>query len=468
MMQRFLSKLSVFLIACTFFLVGANDQLSAQESFAPIVKKVMPAVVNISATSIVNSGPKYRYRGAPLPKGHPYEEFFREFFGNQSPDRKRKAKSLGSGFIIDAKGYIVTNHHVIEGAEAVQVTLHNDKVMEAEIIGYDQKTDLALLKIESKEDLPFVVWGNSDDMEVGDWVLAIGNPFGLGGTVTAGIVSARARVIGAGPYDDFIQTDASINKGNSGGPMFNGQGDVIGVNTAIYSPSGGNVGIGFAIPSEMAKNVIAQLKTHGVAKRGWIGVVIQKVTEDIADGLGLKTVKGALVSHVEKDGPADQAGLKAGDIILAFNGQEIIEMRELPRIVAATKVGETVTVKVWRNQTEVELQMTITEMDSDENARKISGQKEKVDIDLLGVRVSTDYELGKVYIKSIERNSLAAQYGLKKGDFILEVNQKIVETAIEAKDMIDAIVKSGAKTVLLLVSRKDRVSFVAIPIANNR
>src|SRR5690606_38601045 len=258
--------------------------------------------------------------------------------------------SLGSGFVVDAEnGYIVTNNHVVRDADEVRVTFHNDETVEAEVIGRDEKTDLAVLKVATDTKLTQVKFGDSDALRVGDWVVAIGNPFGLGGTVTAGIVSARGRDIGQGPYDDFIQTDASINRGNSGGPLFNLDGDVIGINTAIFSQSGGSVGIGFAISSKLASSVATQLREFGRTRRGWLGVRIQQVTDEIAESLGLDTARGALVADVTPDGPAKASGIQAGDVILKFAGQDVSEMRELPRIVAETEVGKTVSVAVWRD-----------------------------------------------------------------------------------------------------------------------
>ncbi len=326
----------------------------APDSFADLAQQLLPAVVNISSSTSMQvargNGPEI-----PLfPPGSPFEQFFKDFLdrnhpggrpggprGDQGPPSpERKMQSLGSGFIVDPSGLIVTNNHVIDGADEITVTLQDNTSLKATLIGKDERVDVALLRVKSDHPLPSVKFGDSDAERVGDWVLAIGNPFGLGGSVTAGIVSARGRDIRQGPYDDFIQTDAAINRGNSGGPLFNMNGDVIGINTAIYSPSGGSIGIGFSIPANMAKNVVAQLKDYGHARRGWLGVRIQQVTPDIAESLGLHDSSGAMVAGVNDGGPADKAKIRNGDIILKFNNQDVKEMRSLPRIVAETVIGQ--------------------------------------------------------------------------------------------------------------------------------
>ncbi|HJS32758.1 MAG TPA: Do family serine endopeptidase, partial [Alphaproteobacteria bacterium] len=317
------------------------------QGFADLAERLLPAVVNISTTQTVRQdrnqqqgpqqGPQGERRRGPevpqFPPGSPFEEFFREFFDRQGrPDAPpRRTQSLGSGFVIDSTGYVVTNNHVIAEADEIKVILHDDTQLAAKVIGRDPKTDLAVLKVEPSKPLTAVKFGNSDQTRVGDWVVAIGNPFGLGGTVTAGIVSARARDINAGPYDDFIQTDASINRGNSGGPMFNLAGEIIGINTAIYSPSGGSVGIGFAIPANLAKPVIDQLRVSGKVRRGWLGVQIQSVTDEIAESLGLNKARGALVARVTENSPAAKGKIESGDVILKFDGKDVTEMRRLPR-----------------------------------------------------------------------------------------------------------------------------------------
>ena len=337
-----LNTTAAFLLGLLFALTMVLGALpaaakSAPDSFADLADKLLPSVVNISSTQVVREdrGPQ-----APqLPEGSPFGDSFREFF-NRNQNAPRRATSLGSGFIISSDGLVVTNNHVIEGADEITVTLSDDSQHVATLVGRDPKTDLALLRIDADRDLPAVPWGDSTKSRVGDWVVAIGNPFGLGGTVTAGIISARQRDINQGPYDSFLQTDASINRGNSGGPMFNMDGEVIGVNTAIFSPTGGSVGVGFAVPSTIVSRVIAQLQEFGQTRRGWLGVRIQTVTDEIAESIGLDKARGALVSSVTADGPAEEGGIKAGDVVLSFDGKSVDSMRELPRIVAETDIEE--------------------------------------------------------------------------------------------------------------------------------
>src|SRR3984885_5994784 len=318
---------------------------SAPDSFADLATKLLPAVVNVSSTQTITAknggpGPGAGPEVPIFPPGSPFEQFFKDFLnrnhqgqgGGDNPPAARRAQSLGSGFIVDPAGYVVTNNHVIEGADEVSVTLQDNTVLKAEIVGRDESGDIALLKVKTDKPLTTVDFGDSSQSRVGDWVLAIGNPFGLGGTVTAGIVSARGRDIHQGQYDDFIQTDAAINRGNSGGPLFNMDGQVIGINTAIFSPSGGSIGIGFSIPSNMAKNIVSQLKAYGHPRRGWLGVKIQQVTPEIAESLGLKDASGAMVAGVTDGGPAEKAKIRGGDIILKFDGQDVKEMHNLPRI----------------------------------------------------------------------------------------------------------------------------------------
>ncbi|MGH7001522.1 MAG: DegQ family serine endoprotease, partial [Stellaceae bacterium] len=342
----------------------------APDGFADLAARLLPAVVNISTTQTLPEKSDKNSRGPDTPQfppGSPFEEFFKDFLNKNRPGGQlqalpRHATSLGSGFIIDPSGLVVTNNHVIADADQITVTLQDDTSFKAEVVGKDSKTDLALLRIKSSKPLPFVKFGDSDKSRVGDWVLAIGNPFGLGGTVTAGILSARAREINSGPYDDFLQTDAAINRGNSGGPMFNMDGDVIGINTAIFSPSGGSIGIGFAIPANEAKPVIEQIQKYGHARRGWLGVNIQSVTDEIAESLGLDKPKGALIASVFDDGPAQKAGIQPGDVVLTFDGKPVVDMRHLPRIVAETPIDKTVKVTVWRKHKELTLDVKVGEL----------------------------------------------------------------------------------------------------------
>merc|ERR1712054_670879 len=339
-----------------------------QPDFSELADELIPSVVSVSV--IISRESINQPRAPQFPPGSPFEDFFKDFFERRGiprqdapPQRPRRNQSAqGSGFIIDDKGLIVTNNHVIAGASSITVVLHDGKTLQAKLIGADPKTDLALLKVKTDIKLKAVNWGNSDKVKVGNWAMAIGNPFGLVNTVTVGIVSARARDINAGPFDDFIQTDASINRGNSGGPLFNLKGQVIGVNTAIYSPSGGSVGIGFAIPSALAENIVEQLEEHGRTIRGWLGVRIQTVTEDLASSLGLDRPYGALVASVIPNSPAEKAGIKPGDVILDFNGNEVTEMRKLPRLVAETKVNSRSNVTIWRNEKKKSLNVVIAEM----------------------------------------------------------------------------------------------------------
>jgi serine protease Do len=464
----------------------------APQSFADLSAKLLPAVVNISSSQKVEASDEMPEM-PEFPPGSPFEDFFKEFRRNQEnnggggeggPSSSLPATSLGSGFIVDAdKGLIVTNNHVIRDADEVRVTLHDDTVLDAEIVGKDEKTDLALLKVKTdKHKLTAVSFGNSDTMRVGDWVLAIGNPFGLGGTVTSGIISARKRDINAGPYDDFIQTDASINRGNSGGPMFSLKGEVIGINTAIFSPTGGSVGIGFAIPSNLAKPVIDQLTQYGKTRRGWIGVRIQTVTDEIAEGLGLKETRGALIASVTPGGPADKAKLEPGDVILELNGQKLDAMRQLPRIVAETPIGTEASVLYWRAGKTATTKVAVGELEKAEEQGLVEAKGGKVapigkgtEIPSFGMSLSDlspvlqdTYSIPEdakgVVVTAVQPASEAAEKTLGPGDLILEINQQPVNTAVEAKKLVDEAEKAKKSSVLLLVDRQGKgdVRFVAL------
>ena len=460
---------------------AAAQAKAAPESFADLAAKLLPSVVNISTTQTLEG------RGGvempQLPPGSPFEDFFREFFERNRPQqRQRKVTSLGSGFIVDASGYIVTNNHVIKDADEITVALQDGTRLKAEVVGRDPKTDMAVLKVKPTGKLTAVRFGDSDKARVGDWVVAIGNPFGLGGSVTAGIISARNRDINSGPYDDYIQTDASINRGNSGGPMFNLDGEVIGINTAIFSPSGGSVGIGFAVPSATASPVIAQLIKNGQVRRGWLGVHIQAVTEEIAETLGLKDAKGALVASVIKDGPAEKGDIKAGDVILRFDGKEVPEMRKLPRIVAATDINKTVDVVVWRNSEKMTLSVSVGELEEREAkvaSRSRGGEKagkaaEKIEaLGLTVAEVTTDlrerYSLDKdakgVVVTAVDEGGAAAEKGIRPGDVIAEISQEEVVTPADIVARIKDARKSGRKSVLLLVEGQGGLRFIAVRIA---
>ena len=463
---------------------AAEQRPAAQVgSFADLVETLLPAVVNISSTQkpeMVQDFPDMPH----FPPGSPFEDFFDEFMDRRGGGVPSvPPASLGSGFIIDAEnGYVVTNNHVISGADEVRVTLHDDTTLEAEIVGRDEKTDLAVLKVTTNKKLVAVPFGDSKHLRVGDWVLAIGNPFGLGGTVTAGIISAQQRNINAGPYDDFIQTDASINRGNSGGPMFDTKGNVIGINTAIFSPSGGSVGIGFAIPIDLAEPVIHQLIEYGRTRRGWLGVRIQNVTNEIAESLGLDHAKGALVASITETGPAEKAGLMPGDIILRFDEQEIKEMRDLPRIVAETRIDKSVKIEFWRDGRLKTAKVKVDELEkaeekgllaskADQQSGKSSSDSTKIEI--VGMSVAPlnentrsvyniDEKIDGLVITSVTDGSEAQEKGLIEGDVIAEINQQSIETPKDAIKMIGQARKSGRSSVLLLVNRGGDVRFVAL------
>jgi serine protease Do len=449
-------------------------------SVADVAEGLQDAVVNISTTQTLQ-GPGEPGPMRKGPKGSPFEEFFDDFFEDEGPDgMPRKVSSLGSGFVIDPSGLIVTNNHVIEGADEIIVNfVDGSKLKVTKILGHDPKTDLALLKVEPKEPLKAVSFGNSSAMRVGDWVMAIGNPFGLGGSVTVGIISATKRDINAGPYDDFIQTDAAINRGNSGGPLFNMEGEVIGVNTAIISPTGGSIGIGFAVPSNTATKVLNQLKEYGETRRGWLGVHVQSVTEEIAEGLGLVEPMGALVASVAPDGPAAAAGIEAGDVILGFDGQEIDSMRDLPRAVVGTAIDKDVPVKLLRGGKTLNITVKIGRLPEDE----ADGEDEIEETlpvapegeDLLGLTIAplTDDlrekyaisdKIDGVVITDVESDSPAARKNVKAGDVIVEVTQEEVHQPHDVIDRLRAVKRSGRGRVLLLLSdAKGELRFVAVP-----
>jgi serine protease Do len=430
------------------------------QTFSGLAEKLKPAVVNISTTMVVKGQPFFGGRPSPFGEQDPFRDFWEKFFGGEMP-RERETRSLGSGVIINKEGYIVTNNHVVENAKEIIVTLHNEKDFKAEVIGKDKKTDLALIKIEAEADLPVAPLGDSDKLGVGEWVLAIGNPFGLAETVTTGIVSAKGRVIGAGPYDDFIQTDASINPGNSGGPLFNFWGEVVGINTAIIATG---QGIGFAIPINMAKELLPQLKEKGRVTRGWLGVVIQRVTSQLAESFGLKEKKGALVSDVFKGGPAEEAGVQRGDIILEFNKKEIKDFGDLSRTVASTPVGSTVSIKVFRNGKILSLQATIAEMEEPTEVAKAPGRKS------LGITVqnitpeiarSLGLEPGSgVVITGAEPGSPAAKAGIRSGDVIQEINREPIKDADEFNRAIESA--KDQENILFLIRRGESNLFIVV------
>lgn len=460
---------------------GAGSALARQapESFADLAEKLSPAVVNISTKQLVKS--PHLNEMPQFPPGSPFEDLFRDFFDQQQGQQKsRRVTSLGSGFIVDASGIIVTNNHVIAQADEITVNLSDGSQLAAELVGRDPKTDLAVLKVETDKQLPFVNFGQSDKIRVGDWVLAIGNPFGLGGSVSAGIISAENRNINSGPYDSFLQTDAAINRGNSGGPLFNLNGEVVGVNTAIISPSGGSIGIGFAIPSNIAGNVVTQLREFGETRRGWLGVRIQSVTDELAESFGLDKARGALVAEVTDGGPAEQAGIRVGDVILSFNDKDVPEMRDLPRIVAETKVGKKVEVEVWRDGGKKDFDVTLGRLEDFERAEGVAAEqsdKQGSEIADLGLTllllndiVREQFGIAEnvegVAVIDVESSSAAAEKGIRPGDVIVEVAQQEVSTPADIAKKVAEIRKSDKKSVLLLLNRGGDLRFVAVRLAD--
>lgn len=432
--------------------------------FVTLAKKFRPVVVNISTTQ-VSEGSQGFPGPSPFGEEDPFGEFWRRYFGppgRQGPFRQR---SLGSGFIIDRDGSILTNNHVVENAEKILVKLSDEREFEAKVVGKDRKTDIAVIKINAKGNLPTAPLGDSDKLEVGEWVVAIGNPFGLDSTVTTGIVSAKGRHIGAGPYDNFIQTDASINPGNSGGPLINLRGEVVGVNTAIFSSRGGNIGIGFAIPVNLVKELLPQLKGKGKVTRGWLGVVIQRVTPEIAESLGLDKPGGALVANVSKDGPADKAGVKVGDVIVEFDGKEIKESNDLPIVVARTAVDKKVGLKVLREKKEVSLSVTVGELKDEEEV--VASTKEKGDLGLTVQRLTPQIaeSLGLdrvegVVITSVEPGSAGDEAGMRRGDVIVEVDRKPIRSLGDYRKAVSGAKKG--KGILFLVRRGESTLFLAL------
>jgi len=453
-------------------------------NLADLVDSVAEAVVNISATQTIEE--KSAEAMPELPKGGPLDDMFEQFFKNHGfnngAPHPRKTSSLGSGFVIDPSGVVITNNHVIGEANDIVVIFTDGRKLKAKIVGKDAKVDVAVLKVESDKPLKTVKFGDSDKMRVGDGVMAVGNPFGLGETVTAGIVSARNRNIDNGPYDDFLQTDASINKGNSGGPLFNMQGEVIGINTAILSPSGGSIGIGFATPSASVIPVIDQLEKYGETRRGWLGVRIQPVDEGIAESLGLGSARGALIAGVDERGPGKPAGLAAGDVIVKFDGREVKESRDLPRMVAALPVGKQVEVVVVRKGQELTKTVTLGRLEDGEKAMARAAEEPsgaadaQANVSALGMALSAiDDEARRTFkikdgvkgvvVSAVEPNSAAAEKGLRAGDVIEEVNQQAVEKPGDVSKSIDALKKAGKKSALLLVSNgAGDVRFVALAL----
>ena len=473
---------------------GSAQARGAPDSFADLAERLLPSVVNIQVTQTAKAGGQQGQQRPPvipqLPPGSPFEDFFKDFFDRQQREgrRSRPVAAVGSGFVIAAEGLVVTNNHVIDEADEITVITKDGTKLKAEVVGTDPETDVAVLRVDPASEgikLTPISWGDSDDSRVGDWVLAIGNPLGLGGTVTAGIISARGRDIRAGRYDDFIQTDAPINKGNSGGPLFNMDGEVIGINTAIFSQSGGSIGIGFSVPANLAIHVVEQLVEFGRTKRGWLGVNIQTVTEEIAEGLGLDDPSGALVARVIEEGPAQKAGIQAGDVILKFDEKKIGEMRELPRIVAETKVGANVEVEVWRKGEIKELTVALGELETAEEQLAALDPSERdrpvpqADVSSLGMTLSQmtpelrqqyniQDDVKGVVVTEVDEESAAGEKGIRAGDVIVEVGQEEVDKPDEVAEKIEKEQESNKrKTVLLLVQRAGDLMFVAVRLTDD-
>jgi serine protease Do len=468
------------------------------DGIADVAEKVIDAVVNISTSQTVEAKAGGDGRGAmpQLPPGSPFEEFFDDFFKNRrggpggnskGGDRNgdlqpRKTNSLGSGFIVDTSGIVVTNNHVIADADEINVIMNDGTKIKADLVGVDKKTDLAVLKFKPAKPLVAVKFGDSDKLRLGEWVIAIGNPFSLGGTVTAGIVSARNRDISSGPYDNYIQTDAAINRGNSGGPLFNLDGEVIGVNTLIISPSGGSIGIGFAVPSKTVAGVVDQLRQFGELRRGWLGVRIQQVTDEIAESLSIKPPRGALIAGVEDKGPAKPAGIEPGDVVVKFDGKDIKEPKDLSRVVADTAVGKEVDVVIIRKGAEETRKVTLGRLEDGDKAvlaaaktqvepteKPVTQKALGLDLASLSKDLRTRYKIKDsvkgVIITSVDGTSDAAEKRLSAGEVIVEVAQEAVANAADVKKRVDQLKKDGKKSVLLLVSNADgELRFVALSV----
>ena len=457
--------------------VGEAFARGAPESFADLAADVSPSVVNITTSAVVAAPTG----GGPIvPEGSPFEDFFRDFMvpEGEGGNEAQRQQALGSGFVISADGFIVTNNHVIEGADEIEIEFFDKTRLKATLVGRDPKTDIALLKVESDAELPFVSFGDSDTMRVGDWVMAMGNPLGQGFSVSAGIVSARGREL-SGSYDDFLQTDAAINKGNSGGPLFNMDGEVVGVNTAILSPTGGSIGIGFSMASNVVTKVVAQLKEFGETRRGWLGVRIQDVTPDVAEAMNLSVAQGALITDVP-EGPAKDAGLLAGDVITTFNGKTIADVRDLTRTVADSPIGEAVPVVVLREGNEMTIDVTLGRRETAEGEAEAEGElgavpEASVQSEVLGMTLKpidgpTAQELGLpagsegLAVVNVDAASEAAAKGLSRGDIIVEAGQRPVTSLKDLNDRIEEAKAGGRKSMLLLVRRDGDPRFVALSV----
>ena len=484
---------------------AGQTQLQELPSVADLADRLLPAVVEITIQSSADGSgdspdaqPQQDAPDAPgttpdTPPGsdnpqdpnNPFKDFFDQFLkrGDGGAQPKQKMTSMGSGFVVDASGIIVTNNHVVEGADSIEVHFHDDTILKAELVGRDPKTDIAVIRVKPKKPLPTVGFGDSDKLRVGEWVMAIGNPFGLGGSVSLGIVSARNRDINAGPYDDFIQTDAAINKGNSGGPLFDLKGEVMGVNTAIFSPSGGSVGIGFSVPSNTAKNVVSQLVQFGETRRGWLGVKIQAVTDEIAESLALDNTHGALVADVTAAGPAEKAGILSGDIIIEFNGRPVNTMRDLPKFVAETPIGDKVPLKVLRKGKEVDLTAEVGRLADDQKVADAASKTPPVKpapavVTVLGMTITSitdemrtkygiDKDLKGAVITEVAQDGAAADKRLEPGDVITEAGEQEVQGASDISARVEEAKKAGKNSILLLIAKGGKSSemrFIAMKL----
>ena len=479
--SRFLSLMVGYKFISLTVLIGFMHSTmvvaqGAPKSFADLVEELSPAVVNITSTTLMKQKPDFN---PSIPPGSPFEEFFREFQdrGNpkSSPKRRRRGSALGSGFIISSDGFVVTNNHVIENADEIEIEMIDGTLIQAEVFGRDEKTDIALLKVDAEADLPFVEFGDASKARAGDWVLAIGNPLGQGFSVSAGIISARGRSLN-GSYDDFIQTDAAINRGNSGGPLFDMNGKVIGVNTAILSPNGGSIGIGFSMSSSVVQKVVEQLRNFGETRRGWLGVRIQDISQDVADALGLETTEGALVTDVP-EGPAKDAGLKSGDIIREFDGKAIGSTRTLVRVVADSAVGKSVPIKILRDGEELIKSVKLGRLEDALASSESVKPKAQKSIIIAGMTLSTltdenitqmglDSEIDGLLVSNVETGSDAETKGIIKGDIIIKVGQKSISVPMDLRDEIDKVIGSNRKSVLLLIYRDGSRRFIALTLEN--
>ena len=444
-------------ILLSFLIILFKPVYALPESFADLVEKLSPSVVSIASTTIIENNSQNEI--PQFPEGSPFDEFFKDYFDRDQRRSQRPMTGLGSGFIISEEGIIVTNNHVIEGADEITVILSDETEYTAELLGRDPKADIAVLKIDpNNKKLIGLDWGDSDVMRVGDWTIAIGNPLGLGGTVTAGIVSAISRDLGSGPYVKFLQTDASINRGNSGGPLFNLVGKVIGINTAIVSQTGGSIGLGFAIPSNSAKKIVNQLKEFGKTKRGWLGVMIQPVTKDFAESLGLSDQKGAFVSNVNPNGPSKKAGIEAGDVILKFNNEEIIKMSDLPRVVAEADVGSTASLEVWRKNKRINIEVILGELPGEVVTERDNIEPKIKDKKIMSLGITIINNDSGIEVTNVEDEDSS----LLIGDIISEVNREKVDSINLFEEMVDKFEKSGRSSILLKIIRDEEQLWITI------